>query len=493
LLKEQLFSVIGIIEEFGLIIMIKIKNSVIRFVYLVFDLVCIYCAIYLACKIRHTTLPFEITFYGVIFDQSNPFRYIFVFWIITALSFLNVKELYQTRREVIEGFEIGLLLRAVMFSSLVVIVAIYGLKTEGFPRTVLFIGSSLIMFFLATWRILKRMFVEYLVAYGYNNYNALIIGGGKVGAALAAEIKSRPELGINIAGYLDDFKENNPDAQKLKILGKISDFQEIARKEFINEVFITSHHDSKIFLRLLQQAKEIGIAVRVVPQGFQLMSGEFLKYNIGIIPILEYCDAENIRKQFGKRLFDFISSFILTFFLFPVFLAIAFFIKFSSPGPILYLSCRYGRGGRKFNMYKFRSMVLDAEKHINKYKHKNEVDGPIFKIKKDPRITKIGLFLRRSSLDELPQLINVLKGDMSLVGPRPLPIEQIEKEDLNQLKRLEVRPGITGLWQIRGRSNISFRRLLKWDMWYINNWSLWLDLNILLQTIPVVFKGTGAY
>ena len=144
-------------------------------------------------------------------------------------------------------------------------------------------------------------------------------------------------------------------------------------------------------------------------------------------------------------------------------------------------------------MYKFRSMVKDAEKTIDQVRHKNEVDGPIFKIKKDPRITKTGAFLRKYSLDELPQIINVVRGDMSLVGPRPLPIDQIEKEDLRQLKRLEVRPGITGLWQVRGRSDISFSRLVKWDIWYINNWSFWLDLNILLQTIPVVLRGKGAY
>ena len=144
-------------------------------------------------------------------------------------------------------------------------------------------------------------------------------------------------------------------------------------------------------------------------------------------------------------------------------------------------------------MLKFRSMVQNADKILSQLSDKNEASGPIFKIKKDPRITRIGRFLRRYSLDETPQLLNVIKGDMSLVGPRPLPIDQIEKDDLRQLKRLEVRPGITGLWQIRGRSDISFAKLVKWDIWYINNWSFLLDLTILFQTIPVVLKGKGAY
>ena len=144
-------------------------------------------------------------------------------------------------------------------------------------------------------------------------------------------------------------------------------------------------------------------------------------------------------------------------------------------------------------MYKFRTMGVNAHDLQETLKAQNEVDGPIFKIKSDPRVTEFGKILRKYSLDELPQLINVLIGEMSLVGPRPFPIEQIEKEDLRQLKRLEVKPGITGLWQIRGRSDISFSRLIKWDIWYINNWSFWLDINILLQTIPVVVKGKGAY
>jgi exopolysaccharide biosynthesis polyprenyl glycosylphosphotransferase len=246
-------------------------------------------------------------------------------------------------------------------------------------------------------------------------------------------------------------------------------------------------------LQILEQARKLDISVRVIPQGFEFASGEFYKYNIGFMPVLEYCDGDHKLKQFGKRLFDFVVSLILSLIFLPVFSLIAVLIKIDTPGPVFYFSKRYGFRGRKFTMLKFRSMVLNADDSLKKLKNENEADGPIFKIKRDPRITKLGKFLRRYSFDELPQIFNVLKGDMSLVGPRPLPIEQIEKEDLRQLKRLEVRPGITGLWQIRGRSDLSFVRLVKWDIWYINNWSFWLDINILLQTIPIVLKGKGAY
>ncbi len=138
-------------------------------------------------------------------------------------------------------------------------------------------------------------------------------------------------------------------------------------------------------------------------------------------------------------------------------------------------------------------MVVDADAQLKELKNKNEVDGPIFKIRHDPRVTKVGRFLRKYSIDELPQIFNVFVGDMSLVGPRPLPLDQVENEDLRQLKRLEVRPGITGLWQVRGRSDLPFHRLIKWDAWYVNNWSFMLDVHILVETIPVVLKGKGAY
>ncbi len=469
------------------------KSTIIKFFYIIIDLFFTYLAIFLACWIRQEIIPFQIKFHFPL-EPNNPFRLVFLFWFSTIVFFNNAHDLYQTKRELIESLEIWSVIKSVCFSSLVVIAGIYIVKIQGFPRSVLISTVFFLIVFFSLWRLFKRLFVQYLVSHGYNNFNVLIVGAGKVGFALANEIKQRPALGIKIIGFLDDFK--SPDScpeENIKILGKISDFEAIVRREFINKVFITIHHDSRVFLQLLETAKDLGIAVRVVPQGFELTSGEFSKYNIGFIPILEYSDVQHFRNQAGKRIFDFLLSLLLFFILLPVFLLVAVLIKLDTPGPIFYLSKRYGRRGQMFAMLKFRSMIQNADQGIEHLRMKNEVDGPIFKIKKDPRITKFGALLRKFSLDELPQIINVIKGDMSLVGPRPLPIDQIEKEDLRQLKRLEVRPGITGLWQIRGRSDISFSRLVKWDIWYINNWSFWLDFNILLQTIPVVLKGKGAY
>jgi len=471
----------------------NLRNKVIKTIYILIDCVCIYLAVFVSCWLKQNLMNFPLSFSGLLFDPHNPFRFIFLLKIVLTILFMSSNALYQTRREVLEGVEIWLVIKSVFFSSLVAVAAIYVLKLQDYPRTVFLNTTIFMIFLLSLWRVVKRWFVEYLVTRGYNNSNTLIVGAGKVGGALASEIMKRPGLGIKIVGFLDDMKTGGAGIQDLKVIGKISDFTDIARREFINKIFITIHHDSHVFLNILEQAKELGIAVRVIPQGFELLTGEIHRYNIGIIPILEYGDVEDLRKQAGKRLFDFVMALITLIILSPVFLIIALLIKLDSPGTVFYLSQRYGLGGRIFRMYKFRSMVAKADQIIQQLKHKNEVDGPIFKIKKDPRVTPLGQFLRKYSLDELPQIINVLRGEMSLVGPRPLPIDQVEKEDLRQLKRLEVRPGITGLWQVRGRSDISFSRLVKWDIWYINNWSFWLDLAIIFQTIPVVLKGKGAY
>ncbi|OGX35495.1 MAG: hypothetical protein A3C36_06055 [Omnitrophica WOR_2 bacterium RIFCSPHIGHO2_02_FULL_52_10] len=474
--------------------MIRIgRYFIIKAIYIFIDICLLSMSLLIVCWLRQETLPFTVTPHSLFLSPANPFRFIFLSWVLVTVLLNKAYDLYQTKREIFETVEVWKVLKSVTLASLIMIVAMFTVKIADFPRSILILVTVLSFFCLSFWRILKRLFVEYLVTKGYNNYNVLIVGAGKVGAALLQEIQKKPTLGMNVVGFLDDEKTGKAVPGGIPILGRIDDFVKVARREFINKIFITCHHDGDVFLKLLEQARELGIAVRVVPHGFELMTGEFTKFNIGFIPILEYCDEELFHKQVGKRLFDFVSAGCLAVLMSPVLVVIAVLIKMDSPGPVFYFSKRYGRGGRMFHMYKFRSMLANAEHMTDEIRDRNEVDGPIFKIRKDPRVTKIGRLLRKYSLDELPQILNVVKGDMSLVGPRPLPISQIEKEDLQQLRRLEVRPGITGLWQTRGRSDLSFVRLVKWDVWYINNWSFWLDLKILFRTIPVVIKGNGAY
>lgn len=468
------------------------RTYLIKCLYIAIDVFFIWLAFYLACWMRRDLLPFTVT-PADFFFQTSPIQYIFVLMLFSVVLLNNGRGLYQTRRELIESIEIWKVFRSVFEAGIWTIVAIYFFKVQIFPRSVILLSGALMVLFLSFWRMLKRAFVLYLVSRGYNNFNVILVGAGNVGIALAGEIGKRRTLGLNIVGYLDDQKPLGESFGDHRILGRISDLPVLTQKHFINMVFVTSHQDSPVFLHLLEQARDLRLALRVVPEGFELTTGEFGKYNIGFIPVLEYFNEGSSFRQPIKRIFDMAVSGILLVFLAPVLGVIALLIKRDSPGPVFYMSRRYGRQGREFLMCKFRSMVDNAEGLQNQLRQENEVDGPIFKIRGDPRVTRFGKILRKYSLDELPQLINVFKGEMSLVGPRPFPVEQIEKEDLRQLKRLSVRPGITGLWQIRGRSDISFARLIKWDIWYINNWSFWLDLNILLQTIPAVLKGKGAY
>lgn len=454
------------------------------------DVACIVLAFYLVLLLRFQTVPFSVSIRSL-FSAADPFRLLFMVWTLLILFFHYTHGLYYTRREQLETLEIWEVIKSIVISTLVIIVLAFLLKIQGFPRSVMILNAVVITVFCSIWRLLKRSLVNYLVSRGYNNFNTLIIGAGRIGIMLADEINRKPVLGLKVKGFLDDNKVGS--CGNWPVLGKLDGLQEIIHREFIKKIFVTVYPDHQSFIQLLETAKEAGLSVRVVPQGYEYMARDFIKFNIGIIPILEYSDIDVNYRQRAKQVFDFVLSFLLMVFLLPVFIVLGLLIKLEGPGPVFYRSQRYGQYGRMFNMYKFRSMVINADEMLARLKNKNEADGPIFKIKKDPRVTGMGAFLRRYSLDELPQIWNVLKGDMSLVGPRPFPIDQLEKEDLRQLKRLGIRPGITGLWQIRGRSDVSFDKLLRWDIWYIKNWSFWLDLYILFKTFPVVIRGQGAY
>jgi len=468
----------------------RLQSIFIVSLYAAIDVACIVLAFYLALLFRPQTVPFSVSIQSL-FSAADPFKALFLVWTLLILFFHYTHGLYQTRREQLETMEIWEVVKSIVISTLAVIVLAFLLKIQDFPRSVMMLNAVVITVFCSAWRVLKRLLVNYLVSHGHNNFNTLIIGAGKIGIMLAGEINRQPALGLKIKGFLDDHKAGN--CGNWPVLGKLDGLQEIIHREFIQKIFITIYPEHQTFIKLLEIAREAGLAVRVVPQGYEFMAHDFIKFNIGMIPILEYSDIDINYHQRVKRVSDFVLSSLSMIFLLPVFAVLGLLIEFDSPGPILYRSRRYGRYGQMFDMYKFRSMVINADQLLGQLKDKNEVDGPIFKIKKDPRITRMGAFLRRYSLDELPQILNVLKGDMSLVGPRPFPIAQLEKEDLRQLKRLGIRPGITGLWQIRGRSDVSFNKLLRWDIWYIKNWSFWLDLYILFQTFPVVVRGKGAY
>jgi len=459
----------------------------IHFSYLIVDLFFIGVSFYLSYLLKNNFQFIPIPL--VVFKQYSM---VFVSWIISLIFILNNFHLYSTDRSLTIPQEILKVLKAVLYSAVLVAVIIFALKIDFFSRLIFIVVTLSLFITLSFWRVIKRILVRYRISKGYYNFNVLIIGAGKTGKELIEEIQDNPYLGIKVIGLLDDYKTEGINGYK--ILGKIEDLEKIVQTKFIDEIYITIPSQRNIVAKLLYKARALGKTVRILADNFEIPMYQVKINHVGFFPLVSYYEKSiHGTDCLIKRMLDLIIGTTLMVILLPLFLIIAFLIKLDSPGPILYVSKRSGRKGKVFSFYKFRSMYKGADKEKETLRHKSEVKGPVFKIKNDHRITRLGTILRRYSLDELPQLINVLKGDMTLVGPRPLPEDESNQCKEWQLRRLEVKPGITCMAQVRGRSDISFYKWMKWDLWYIDNWSLSLDFRILFWTIPAVLKRKGAY
>lgn len=454
-------------------------------IYFVIDILLLIFSFYLPYKLNPSSLP------------SGPFGSriyfsVFVFWGTTLLFLLNNSNLYVTDRYLGIVQESWLVTKCVLFSSVLAALFIFVAKIPAFSRLIFIESGLLLIFSLSSWRAVKRIYVRQVVRQGRYNYNVLIVGAGKIGLALSEAIENSPNLGIRIIGFLDDIKESAING--FKILGKIKDLEDAVKRNFVDEIYVTIPSEKKVVSEVILKGAKLGKSVRLVAEHFDLPYRQIELNYIGYIPLITYSERHIHRSEyFFKRFLDITIAGLVLISVSPVFAIIASLIKIDNSGPVFYIGKRCGKKGKIFNFYKFRSMVDGADNYKEALRQKSEVDGPIFKIKKDPRITKFGAFLRKYSFDELPQLINVLKGDMSIVGPRPFPVEESERIENKYISRLDIKPGITGLAQIRGRSDLSFRHWARWDIWYINNWSLGLDLKILWMTIPAVLKSKGAY
>jgi exopolysaccharide biosynthesis polyprenyl glycosylphosphotransferase len=277
----------------------------------------------------------------------------------------------------------------------------------------------------------------------------------------------------------------------------IAELESVIAQEPVDEVFITLPREKygHIVDTIVRLCEEQGIIVRVYTDMFDLRIARWQVDELGGMPIVTIRSGPPDGWQLmAKRFIDFCGSAVLLIALAPILAAVAVLIKLDSPGPVFFAQQRVGLNKRRFKVFKFRTMAVGADRQQPMLESLNEAAGPVFKIKDDPRITRIGRFLRRYSIDELPQLFNVFKGEMSLVGPRPLPVRDVERIDaLWHKRRLSVKPGVTCLWQVNGRSDVNFNEWVRMDLEYIDKWSLQLDMKILLKTIPAVVKGSGAY
>jgi exopolysaccharide biosynthesis polyprenyl glycosylphosphotransferase len=335
---------------------------------------------------------------------------------------------------------------------------------------------------------------------GYNYRNLLFVGVNDHARRVAEKIEAKPELGFRIVGFVAEEEIEAGDASKVgqahwPVLGCIGGMKEILERESVDEIMTCLPIDLKIdeIAKVTSYARDLGVVMRLVPGSVEqrVLDGFHYEYFDDEFVITLFRERM-IGQLFMKRFLDVVISSLLLLILMPVFLVIAVLIKASSGGPVFFTQERVGLNKRIFRMIKFRSMRDDAESMRDAIEHLNEVDGPVFKIQNDPRVTEVGKFLRRSSLDELPQLFNVLRGEMSLVGPRPPLPKEVDRYDWMFRKRLSVKPGMTCIWQVSGRSDVSFARWMRMDQDYVENWSLWLDLQILMKTIPAVLTSRGA-
>ncbi|RME04816.1 MAG: sugar transferase [Planctomycetota bacterium] len=335
---------------------------------------------------------------------------------------------------------------------------------------------------------------------------ALILGAGRSGQFLAQELQLNPHYGFDVLGFLDDEPElAGETVVSLPVLGTLDELTKLAPELGVEEIFIAISNLSHLrMIELVEKAKDLGLNVRIRSRLFDIITSKINTETLQGIPLIQLKEPVlQGANLLAKRSMDLIGALVGVILLSPLFLVIAVLIKATSKGPVFFKQKRVGKGGKCFWVYKFRTMYTNSDASLHKEYMAKLIQGQevsqtsregekINKMVDDPRITKVGRFLRRTSLDELPQLFNVLRGEMSLVGPRPPIPYEVELYQPWHLKRLEVLPGITGMWQVSGRATTNFEEMVLLDIYYIENWSFWLDLWILLKTPYAVIAGKGS-
>jgi exopolysaccharide biosynthesis polyprenyl glycosylphosphotransferase len=382
--------------------------------------------------------------------------------------------------------------QATVTAALLVCGTLYFLPGYLVSRTAVMLTAFLVMIMLMLRRAIWRQVIERRHLQGMETRNVLIIGRGQVAQALRTHLETLRHMGFRFKGFISVYPNDNSVGYS-DVVAHVDNCVAVARSLFIDEIYCATSLDRCTLISVAQQAHSMGINVHMVPDLYDGIAWNARVEYIGPFPTIPLVNREFPHGPFlVKRLMDVVLAFVALLVLWPLPALIALVIWSDSPGPILYRSERIGRKGCKFTCLKFRTMVRDADQRREELAHLNERKGVLFKMTNDPRITRVGAFLRKYSLDEIPQLLNVLRGEMSLVGPRPPTPSEVEQYELAHLRRLDVMPGITGLWQVEARQDPSFDSYISLDTAYVENWHLLLDLRILARTVRVVLSGTGA-
>jgi exopolysaccharide biosynthesis polyprenyl glycosylphosphotransferase len=427
---------------------------------------------------------------------SAPIGALYLCWF--TLAFLLVARRYGLYSPVPVGsgaHELRLTVQACLSAGLLLCGGLYMTHQGQYISRVLVI---LLIFSAAIVLSVRRAIWRYSryrqYARGIELRNVVIVGTNHLSSALGQHIEKDYRYGYSLCGFISLHRSDAPDAEipSGQILGGMDKIRQLTRLHFIDEVVIAEPCSTEDAIRLVEEARELDIDVRTI-SGFysDLTANAGIEY-LGIFPVVSlHRRAPRTIALFCKRIADIFISLVALGAVAPLMVLIALVIKFDSEGEVFYVSERIGKRGRVFPCFKFRTMVKNAEKMKKDLAALNERDGILFKVSDDPRITRIGRFLRKYSLDELPQFFNVLRGEMSIVGPRPPIASEVAKYELEHFRRLEVMPGLTGLWQVQARQDSSFAKYIALDTAYVENWTFWLDLKILVRTAEVVLRGTG--
>ena len=445
-------------------------------------------AYFVACLVRLTLIeePIDLPSHLALMVALGPP------WLL-LLPFFGA---YDSPRTTSRSEYLWSIVRAVATGVAVVVTGLFLLHVQHLSRTVIVVFTVLDVALLFAVRLWMIHYFRRSLDRMENFRRVLIIGTGPRAQRLAEALLQKSAWGIHIIGHLD------PDPARVgtrvlgsPVLGTLDDIPAVLRDHVIDQVLVAIPRDMiGLVEKVARACEEEGIRHSMMADMFDVKSARIALVPFGSIPLLSFEPVfQDELRLLVKRMFDLAASLLVLPLLLPVLGLIACAIKLDSPGPVFFAQERVGYLKRRFRMLKFRTMVDGADKRQQEVEHLNEAAGPIFKITNDPRITRVGRFLRRTSLDELPQILHVIRGDMSIVGPRPMSLRDVDMFDQGiQRKRFSVKPGLTCLWQVSGRSLLPFAKWLELDLYYIEHWSLALDFRILLRTIPVVLRGTGA-
>jgi exopolysaccharide biosynthesis polyprenyl glycosylphosphotransferase len=448
----------------------------------------------LALRIRGRHVPVPRGEYLLRLTHSAPLvslSYLTLFGLFVVV-FARTYGLYRPPQNRSGLHEQRMTIQTVFISTLLLCGTLYVMRGFGVSRIAVGLTALITLIMLMLRRALWRRVMAHRYLEGLEARNVLIVGTGRVAHALRNHLESLRHMGFRFKGFVA-MTASEQQAGNADIVGSVMECVDVARALFVDEIFFSTPADKRLVIDIVEKSRELGINVRVVPDLYDGLAWNAPIEFIGQFPTIPLHRRDFPRSAYlAKRVLDVTVASVGLLLLSPALLVMAIAVRYGSVGPVFYRAKRIGRKGRAFNCYKFRTMVADADRLREDLLGRNERDGVLFKISNDPRVTRVGAVLRKYSLDELPQLWNVLLGEMSLVGPRPPMASEVEKYDISHLKRLDVLPGMTGLWQVEARQDPSFDSYISLDTAYVDNWNLMLDLRILARTISVVFSGTGS-